>query len=119
MKGHVENFGWTLAFELAPSAIFGCAAAFAASKALALPQVDPATLGTGIGLGSFCASLLFLRLFRGNSDDYVIPMFDLGAFDGALVAAAEAVAEEPVQEPEADQPAEAGRIEDELVLDDV
>lgn len=107
MQGRGENLGFTLAFELAPAAIFGGAAAFAASKGLVLPQADPAPLG--VGFGSFCAAWLFLRLFRGKADGYAMPMFDLGAFDRELAAAAEAAEQEP-------QP---DRADDELVLEDV
>jgi hypothetical protein len=107
MQGRGENLGFTLAFELAPAAIFGGAAAFAASKALVLPQADPTPLG--IGFGSFCAAWLFLRLFRGTTDDYAMPVFDLGAFDRELIAVAEAAEQEP----------QAGLADDELVLEDV
>ena len=126
MQGRSENLVWTAAFEVAPAAIFGSATAFAASNLLALPQASPTPLV--IGSGSFCAILLLLRLFRGASDDYVIPMFDLGAFDRELVAATEASVREARESNQAfapsgeqgfesqDQPA-AG--DDELVLDDI
>jgi hypothetical protein len=107
MQGRGEKLGWTAAFELAPAAIFGAAAAFAESRGFVLPQADPAPLG--IGFGSFCAAWLFLRLFRGKSDSYAMPTFDLGAFDRELVAVAGAAEQEP-------QPDLA---EDELVLEDV
>ena len=114
MQERGESIGWTVAFEFAPSAIFGSAAAFASSKALQLPQVDPAALG--IGFASFCAAWLFLRLFRGKSSDgYAMPEFELGAFDRELAAATEASADQP-------QPIESGEgqsAEDELILEDV
>jgi hypothetical protein len=119
MQGRSDNLGWTLAFEIAPAAIFGSATAFAASKVLALPQSDPTPLA--IGFGSFCASWLLLRLFRGKPDEYVMPMFDLGAFDRELVAAAEAAAEVPPL-PETSRPEQEAEPEapaDELILDDI
>lgn len=125
MKGRGESIGWTLAFEFAPALIFGGATAFAASKVLGLPQADPTPLGSGFG--AFCGVWLLLRLFRGKSDDYAIPKFDLGAFDRELVAATEAAIElselaetDPAnQRPEGGAPEESDPAEDELVLDDV
>ena len=125
MQGRGENFGWTLALEFTPAAIFGTAAALSVAERFALPQFEVMPLG--IGLASFVAAWLVLRIFRGMEPAYPMPRFDLGELDREFVAVTRAAREQEFEFEELDEfeldeffePPEDFAEEDELVLEDV
>ncbi|GAA4742589.1 hypothetical protein GCM10023264_04660 [Sphingomonas daechungensis] len=72
--GERENIGWSLAFELAPAAIFGSAVAFAAGTfgGQSIVAVTPVAAGAG----AFGATWLFLRKFGGERRGFPISQFE-------------------------------------------
>ena len=74
MKGSGKGIVSGLAFEFAPSAIFGSAVAFASATALALPRFGTISLSSGIG--AFAVSCLLLRRFGAGSKSLPMANFD-------------------------------------------
>ena len=118
MQGRAANIGWMLAFEFAPAAIFGSAAAFAAAAALALPQFDPTPLG--VGFGAFCGAWMTLRLVRDVAASHSLPRFEPGELGSEPASVSDLLNQADVaalvERLSAPRPVEAA---DELLLEDV
>ncbi len=78
MSRRGKGFGWALLLELAPAALFGCAVAFAAAAAVAVPPASALPLIVGAVGG--CGAWLVLRSLRGGSD-HPLPQFDRVALE--------------------------------------
>ena len=121
MQGRAANIGWMLAFEFAPAAIFGSAAAFAAAAALALPQFDPTPLG--VGFGAFCGAWMTLRLVRDVAASHSLPRFEPGELGSEPASVSDLLNQADVaalvERLSAPGPVQAAEPADELILEDV
>ena len=104
MKGNGEGIVWGLAFEFAPAAIFGSAAAFASAIALSLPRFGVVPLSTGVG--AFAVSWLLLRRLGAGAGALPLADFDQSELERELENLA------------AEMQRADGSAEDELILED-
>ena len=74
MTGKSEGIGWSLAFELAPAAIFGSAVGFAASTILAQPWSSMSPIAAGAA--AFGGAWLGLAKFAGPKRQFAIAEFE-------------------------------------------
>jgi hypothetical protein len=119
MKRNGEGIVSGLAFEVAPAAIFGSAAAFASATALSLPRFDVIPLSTGFG--ALAASWLLLRRLGRGAGQLPLANFEQSDLELELASLAEEMQRDDGQ-PELEELVLEDEVapasDDELVLDD-
>lgn len=74
MSGRGEGLGWSLLLDVAPAAMFGCAAAFAAAAAVGATLASELPLIAGVVAG--CAAWFLLRRFGNSPFDFAMQPFE-------------------------------------------